>query len=297
MKRLLASLFLAFSCQVQADDNVVVVLDASGSMSDSIKTTDGQRVSKMDAAKAVLKTTLLNLPKNTNVGILVFPHQGWVYQLGPVETTQLRNAINNIRPRGGTPLGKNMKIGVDALLEARKKNPYGVHRLLIVTDGEANDSYRVDENINLILARGIYVNTIGVAMSKDHQLATKSHSYANAKNPQALLEEVTTALESEITVDNKAGQEAFETVSLLPDESVNIILASVTQVQNQPLGEKPPVVVPDEDLNETSSSNVESTVDEGESAGSVIAFVFIVLCGVILLVFAVVLIISKAANI
>jgi len=242
MKRLgLFMAMLLISQYANAADSVVVVLDASGSMEDKMKTTDGKTVTRMEAAKTVLTTTLLNQPKGTNVGIVVFPYQDWVYKLGPVEPTQLRSAIAGIQPSGGTPLGQYMKTGVDALLEARKKNPYGTHRLLIVTDGEANDSYDVEKNIDLILVRGIVVNTIGVAMSKDHQLAVKSHSYANAANPQALLSSVQTALSAEITANDPDAAEMFATIGLLPDGSVTTFLTSLTAVHNQPLGESPPV--------------------------------------------------------
>ena len=247
MKRLVLFMaMLLISQQASAEDSVVVVLDASGSMDDRMTTTDGKTVTRMEAAKTVLTTTLLNQPEGTNVGIVVFPRQDWVYKLGPVEPTQLRAAIAGIRPNGGTPLGQYMKVGVDALLEARKKNPYGTHRLLIVTDGEANDSYDVAENIDKILVRGIVVNTIGVDMAKDHQLAVKSHSYANAADPQALLQSVRTALSAEITVNDPDAQEMFEAIALLPDDSVGTLLTSLTKVQNQPLGESPPVQAVDE---------------------------------------------------
>lgn len=284
---------MLFSQQAQATDSVVVVLDASGSMNDTMKTTKGKVVTRMEAAKTVLKSTLLNLPKGTHVGIVVFPYQDWVYKLSPVEPTQLRNAIDGIQPNGGTPLGQYMKTGADALLEARKKNPYGVHRLLIVTDGEANDGYAVTENMDLILSRGIVVNTIGVDMAKNHQLATKSHSYANAANPQALLKSVQTALSSEISGDDKTSNEMFDAISFLPDSSVTTILASITRVQNQPLGQAPPVFVPVKNpdgtpvLDENGEQVMEEVAVEAESGFSVV-WILLGLCAGGLIVWGVV---------
>jgi hypothetical protein len=237
----LSMALLLISQQASAADSIVVVLDASGSMEDTMKTSDGKTVTRMEAAKTVLTTTLLNQPKGTHVGVVVFPYQDWVYKLGPVEPTQLRAAIASVNYGGGTPLGAYMKTGVDALLEARKKNPYSTHRLLIVTDGEANDSYDVEKNMDLILVRGIVVNTIGVDMAKDHQLAVKSHSYANAADPDALLHSVKTALSAEITADDPDAAEMFAAIAMLPDDSVTTLLTSLTKVQNQPLGESPPL--------------------------------------------------------
>ena len=57
----------------------------------------------------------------------------------------LNGAIDSITSQGGTPLGEYMKQGADALLDARKKQfGYGTYRLLVVTDGEANDAGLVD---------------------------------------------------------------------------------------------------------------------------------------------------------
>lgn len=284
---LLMSLLL-ISQQATAADNVVVVLDASGSMDDTMQTTDGRSVTRMEAAKQVLTTTLLNLPKDTNVGIVVFPYQNWVYNLGPIEPTQLRIAIDSIVPNGGTPLGAYMKTGADALLEARKKNPYGMCRLLIVTDGEARDKYTVEENMDLILVRGIVVNTIGVGMAKDHQLAVKSHSYANAANPQALLESVKSALSAEITADDPNAQEMFDTISLLPDETVTTVLASLTKVQNQPLGEAPLVQQVDAEGKPVvdAEGNPVMVPPQEESSGSWVWFVFAGVAAIFIMIMA-----------
>lgn len=283
MKRLgMILVLLLLSQQLQAADSVVVVLDASGSMNEIIKTTDGKRVTRMEAAKTVMAKTLLNLPKGTHVGIVVFPYQDWVYKLGPVEPTRLRNAIEGISPDGGTPLGEYMKVGVDALLEARKVSPYGVYRLLIVTDGEANDSHIVTKNMDLILARGIIVNTIGVAMGENHQLATKSHSYANAANSQALLESVQIALSAEITTDDKTSDEMFDAISFLPDALVGTILTSLTRIQNQPLGEiMVPVINPDgtSALDENGDPIMESVSAPEESTRFSVWLILGFLCG------------------
>jgi len=277
MRQIGVFLILLFyaNVQLQAADNVVVVLDASGSMSDGMVTKDNQRTTRMDAAKRVLKSTLLNLPKDSNVGILVFPRQNWVYELGVIEPKRLNKAIDEIYSSGGTPLGQYMKYGADALLQQRKSDPYGSYKLLIVTDGEANDSYEVENNMNLILARGIVVNTIGVDMAQDHQLATKSNSYANAADPQALLHEVETALKAEISEDDVASEEMFETISFLPSDSVDVILTSITKIQNQPIGEMPPVE--ESSVEESYDSSTIPAEESGYMLGVIAFFVLFVL--------------------
>ena len=81
---------LIFSVQIcSADDdihkdNIVVILDASGSMQDKFS---GDRTkSKMEAAKAALQEVLANIPDGTQIGLLVFSganiHNEWGVPIG-----------------------------------------------------------------------------------------------------------------------------------------------------------------------------------------------------------------------
>ena len=89
-------------------DNIVVILDASGSMQDKFS---GDRTkSKMEAAKAALQEVLSKVPDDTYIGLLVFSganiQNEWVYPLGPKDTQKLTAAIQLPRPSGDTPAGK-----------------------------------------------------------------------------------------------------------------------------------------------------------------------------------------------
>jgi Mg-chelatase subunit ChlD len=87
-------------------DNIVVVLDASGSMREPMKKV---KKSKMEAAKEALEAVMREVPPTTNVGLLVFSGSNlkndWVYPLKPVEPAALSKAIHLPTPGGGTPLG------------------------------------------------------------------------------------------------------------------------------------------------------------------------------------------------
>ena len=96
--------------QVQVTDNVVVVVDASGSMGANMAGTGRDR---MSVAKDALKQVLDQIPDTTHVGILVFPRGDWVYPLGPRKDSMLAGAIDSIQSGGGTPLGDYMKRGAD----------------------------------------------------------------------------------------------------------------------------------------------------------------------------------------
>ncbi len=146
---LLALLGAAIVPQLHADayhDSVVIVLDASGSMDGRLK---GVEMTKMDGAKAALRTVLSQVPTSTHIGLLVFSGSNvgndWVYPLGPRDDVRLLTAIDQPRPYGHTPLGRYLKLGADRLLEERQKQfGYGSYRLLVVTDGEAQDQELVD---------------------------------------------------------------------------------------------------------------------------------------------------------
>lgn len=221
-------------------DNVVIVLDASGSMSQRMR---GSGVQKMKAAKAALKSVLRNLPETTHIGLLVFSAKNlrndWVYPLGPRDETRLLEAIDRPMPESGTPLGKYIKMGADRLLEARAQQyGYGTYRLLIVTDGDANDPELVDRYTPEVLARGILVDVIGVDMETDHTLASMAHSYRRANDPDSLeraIREVFAELSSD--ANDFSMKEAFELIDPLPVECATAALRALSTSGNRPIGE------------------------------------------------------------
>ncbi|MGH7132960.1 MAG: vWA domain-containing protein [Phycisphaerales bacterium] len=223
-------------------DTVVVVVDASGSMKESLP---GAGTSKMEAAKTALLGVLSKVPAGTNVGVLVFSGQNvgeeWVYPIGPLDQDQLRRAIAPIQPDGGTPLGAYIKKAADALLARRaQQSGYGTFSMLVVTDGEASDRDLMEKYTPVVLARGIVVNVIGVNMKADHTLAKKVHSYKRANDPASLnaaVTEVFAELKTRSTDDNVAAN--FEMIKAIPDEVAAAALTAITAQQNQPVGEAP----------------------------------------------------------
>ncbi|MEM6315284.1 MAG: vWA domain-containing protein, partial [Planctomycetota bacterium] len=194
MRLLLAILFCLplTAAAAESTDHVVVILDASGSMGESFPGGDaGRRLDKMSVAKDALVAVLETVPAETHVGIVVFSGRGvaqqWVVDLGPVDLPRVRSALDPIRPKGATPLGAFLKVGADRLLEARAAgSEYDTYRLLVVTDGEAEDQRLVDRHLPDILSRGITVDVIGVDMDSDLALATRVNSYRRADRPEEL---------------------------------------------------------------------------------------------------------------
>ena len=204
-------------------DNIVVILDASGSMKDRFS--HDRTLTKMDAAKAALREVLAKVPAETHIGLLVFSganvRDDWVYPLGAVDMPRLIAAIDLPRPSGGTPLGKYIRIGANRLLAQREKQyNYGSYRLLVVTDGEASDARKVRLYTPEVLNRQIRIDVIGVDMKTEHMLANMVDSYRRADNPGELVAAVSQILAE--TTDapgtDVSSEEVFEAIAPLSSE-------------------------------------------------------------------------------
>ncbi len=241
---ILAATQVAALGQEVYNDNVVIVLDGSGSMKEPM---DSHGTTKMMAAKQALHSVLSQLPGTTHVGLLVFTNntsQDWLYPLGPQDAQQLAAAIDSIQPGGGTPLGKYIKKGADRLLQQRARQfGYGSYRLLIVTDGEARDDRLVDRHAGEVMARGFTIDVIGVKMKKDHTLATKVHSYRRADDPASLTKAIAAVMAEVSAADTSdaTGENAFEILAPLPAEVARAMVQSLAASGNHGIGEAPPV--------------------------------------------------------
>ena len=222
-----------------AGQNVVVVLDDSGSMTSRMRS--NRAIRKIDAAKQALRVILEQVSDDAQVGVLALNASGaddhWIIPLENVDRSRLVHAIAQIRADGGTPLGEFMKIGADALLAKRDQQRYGEYRLLVVTDGEANDRGLLEQYLPDILARGLVVDVIGVDMKSDHSLATRVHSYRRADDPNSLQQAIAAALaESDPTTD-EAGESDFELLATFPEELAPVVLAALVETSNAPIVE------------------------------------------------------------
>lgn len=221
--------------------NVVVVLDASGSMGNSMH---GASMTKMDVAKKALIQVMRKVQPDTHVGLLVFSSANlsddWAYPLGPLDPEKLKAAVQRPLPGGKTPLGRYIKKGADRLLAKRTEQfGYGTYRLLIVTDGEADDQQQVDHYVPEVMTRGIVMDVIGVDMSSRHTLSTKVHTYRRADDPEALtraLIEVFAEVGGDRDTD-AAGEEAFDQIAPIPMEMAQAMLKALSSIDNTPIGQ------------------------------------------------------------
>lgn len=218
-----------------SDIKVVVILDNSGSMNQAMRA----GASRLDVAKQSLLRVLDQVPPEAEIGVLLLnPIRGerWLLPLGPVNKAATRQAISGLTANGGTPLGATMKIAGDALLQLRGQQRYGTYKLLIVTDGEAGDGHLVERFLPRIQARGLLVDVIGVAMSQNHSLATRTSTYRNANDSASLEKAISAVVLGESTADDSAAAESdFELLSGLPTEIATASIAALTTLSSDPL--------------------------------------------------------------
>jgi len=268
-------------------DNLVILLDSSGSM-------EGKKI--RDAREAV-KTAIDSIPDATNVGLLVFPEDKtrWTYPLGPLRKPAFKNAVSRVKAGGGTPLGAYMKVAADALLASRQKqHGYGTYRLLVITDGQAQDTNLVNRYTPDILSRGIRVDCIGVEMDSDHILATKVHSYSNVKDSAVLKGAISDVL-AEVGdggSDDYGGEDPYDLLASVPLELASAAINALASSGNHPIGESPQSQAAHA-ANQTNSSSQTSantsqqpgtTVPPGTGDGSGFLMILLIIIAVVIVI-------------
>jgi len=276
MKRFAALLLglLLLVPPVFADDHVLVLLDTSGSMAESMRNV---WTTKMTAAQQALNKVVDQMPATTQMGLLTF--DGWVFHVGHLDKYTAQRAISNTEPNGGTPLGEYMKMGADELLSIREKNHgVGTYTLLVVTDGEATDGDLMDKYTPDIVARGLTLKTIGVNLGQAHTLAKRSVAYYPADDPQSL-EGALRQVMAEVPAGNDdVAEYAYALIAGIPSVIIPKLLEAITSTItfNQPIGEKPKVKVVDE------HGNVSFVTDEPPQEATGIGTGAMLIIGVVL---------------
>ena len=220
---------------IDAGQNVIVVLDDSGSMRQQMRTEDG-RISRIQAAKNALSKVVQGLPDDAQLGILLLNNGGrgntWLIPLGPLSATAALPKIAQIRADGGTPLGSQMKIAADALLELRRKQFYGDYRLLVITDGEATDANLLEAYLPDIMSRGLSLDVIGVDMAANHSLAGRAHSYRRADDARSFEKALADVFAESSSQTDEQGASDFELIAGLPDELAQQALSAFAAPRN-----------------------------------------------------------------
>jgi hypothetical protein len=220
-----------------AQENVVVVLDDSGSMNERMS----DRRTRIDAAKKALSTLLPQFHNDTKLGLLLLngaqEHQHWAIPLGTLSSGKAVRISQSLLANGGTPLGERMRDGADALLKLREKQVYGTYRLLIVTDGEANDGRLLLKYLPDVLSRGLIVDVIGVDMKQDHTLAKHVHSYRRADDDAALSKAIQEVFAEKVDSNASNAQDDYALLSGIDSDTAKQVLTALSKPNNSSINE------------------------------------------------------------
>ncbi|MFH2205156.1 MAG: vWA domain-containing protein [Elusimicrobiota bacterium] len=168
--------------------NYYVILDGSGSMQDTKCSGD---TNKMRAAKRALTEFSQVVPRDAQLGLLVFDRNGNNERvpLGTGNRDRFIAAVKQVNASGGTPLKTAIDIGVAKLEEqARRQLGYGEYHLVVVTDGEASLNEDPARVVAELLGRSpVVLHTIGFCIGEQHSLNQPGQTlYKAAANPGEL---------------------------------------------------------------------------------------------------------------
>jgi len=153
--------------------NVVIILDASGSMAGRM---NGQV--KMDLARNVVRELVDNMPSDMKVGLIVYgarsPREKNDCQdievlrtVQPVQTQAVDAALNQLRPRGMTPIGASLIRGAEAL-----KGLPGKSTIVLISDGTETcgaDPCQVARDVRASTGIDVKVHSVGLDIGESER--------------------------------------------------------------------------------------------------------------------------------
>lgn len=171
--------------QADLTRNFYFIMDGSGSMREPTTSECGGDQSfpdKISGARWAIKKFLENVPEDMNIGLYIFDREGRreVVPLAKDNRDAFLRAVDNIDAGGGTPLARAIHYGTDQLAAQYKKQlGYGEYRLVVVTDGIANE---IPEAALYAAKYGFPIYAIGLCVGANHPLRQFSVSYQAADN-------------------------------------------------------------------------------------------------------------------
>jgi len=182
--------------------NIVIALDASGSMNG--KVAGGQ---KMEIAKQAINNFVDTLPERANVGLIVYGHKGSnsesqkqescagvepVYQIGKLNKGEFLRVVNSFNPTGWTPLASAIAKSGEALNGQTSET--STNLVYVVSDGIetcGGNPVQSAKNLNQSNIKAV-VNIIGFDVDNAAQTQLKQAAsagggqYFDAKNSDEL---------------------------------------------------------------------------------------------------------------
>ncbi|MEL6582971.1 MAG: vWA domain-containing protein [Pseudomonadota bacterium] len=176
--------------EAQPDPNrrvTMIVLDDSGSMGNGLTDAKAAVVSALKAMDADDRVAVLALNAGTVLPFTTVSHA----------QSDLFERLRPLRSEGSTPLSRSIGQAQAMLAqEAARARGFGTFRLIVTTDGEADDSNALDAMIEMLASSTpIQLTTIGIGISGGHVLRRQDlGSFVDVANVGALAEALQAAV-------------------------------------------------------------------------------------------------------
>lgn len=196
------------------EGTVILAIDVSGSM-----LADDVKPNRMEGAKQAAKVFIerqRQAKNNVRVGIVSFSDNAQIVMGPSLDRTALIEAVDRLRPQKSTAIGRAIIVSLDAIFEGTDKGPtdpdadgissapgrtprpeptrpppgqYNAASIVLLTDGENNQSPPplsvIDEAVN----RGIRVYTVGVG-TPEGAIVTNEGRQARSELDEATLKKI-----------------------------------------------------------------------------------------------------------
>lgn len=179
-------------------DNIMLVVDRSGSMNYSVCNGNGSR---SDSTKTALREFIPQIPADVAVGYLDFGSD--VYETVPLGVNNrsqlMQAAANHTGNLGGTNLTDAVHHAFNILGEqALVQGSTGTYRIVIITDGAADSSWTLERKLAEVNVTPVEVYTAGFCIEGDHALNQEGDTiYTPANDVDELVTILSAAVQDE----------------------------------------------------------------------------------------------------
>jgi Ca-activated chloride channel homolog len=188
-----AALALAPLGALAEGQNVLIVLDSSGSMAGRV---GGE--AKTEIAERVVAELVENMPSDMRVGVVVYGARSPRTQnncqdievlqpMGPPDSAALRAALRDVKPRGMTPIGNSLRRAAEVL-----RDQPGKSTIVLVSDGTESchgDPCKVAREVHEATGIDVKVHVVGLDVAQGERATLECVAQSGGGNYYAAANE------------------------------------------------------------------------------------------------------------